>query len=184
MAGAGSRKDAGGPPRRKTTELPKQRKATHRKQMTSAKILHRRQTGRCSVIQTENRTADFCACPVFRFSIFAAPEWGFPGAGSVSIHFAHTYAKMEPAPGKFSEEGGSEGGRLFQEVPSLRGLSFPLRKSPPWSPFSGLKLNIMQFGHRMPDDLRHFSQLLQKHEHFFLRNILPVNVILRVLPLR
>ena len=83
----------------------------------------RAEEGAAPPSKTENRTADFRACPVVLYFAFpAAPEWGFPGAGSVSIHFAHTYAKMEPVPGKFSEEGGSEGGRLFQEAPSLRGL--------------------------------------------------------------
>ena len=88
----------------------------------------------------------FAGCPVFRYSkrpanmteafcriticpdkskSHAYPGRGFPGAGSVPALLMPVRKNGSLCRGKFSEEGGSEGGRLFQEVPSLRGLSFP-----------------------------------------------------------
>ena len=53
---------------------------------------------------------------------------GFSPAQAPQLPIVYiTYTKAGPVPGKFSEEGGSEGGGLFQEVPSLRGLIFLLK---------------------------------------------------------
>ena len=61
-----------------------------------------------------------------RLHVLRLTRKGFSPLPPQDRRFLHTdLQKQGRQRGKFSEEGGLEGGRLFQEVPSLQGLSPP-----------------------------------------------------------
>ena len=76
----------------------------------------------CQAQSKDDRRITICDPP--KPETAPAPSRAFPVQAPQPPLFHKQIPKPEPVPGKFSEVGGSKGGRLLKEAPSLRGLSF------------------------------------------------------------